>query len=179
AVNQLEADGLSASEDTSVRHLCQLAVIHFASIPYESFKPAIGIEHDRLDRGAGLGTRRFEAIGRGLQRRGFYLFDLDANCLEHISKVRILKQHTNRADQRRFLRYDMLGRECGDIGARGGKPVDDNDHRLLALQFMQRVVKLLGTGGGPTGTINMYDHGTCARTAKSGEGFDAILIPTD
>ena len=49
-------------------------------------------------------------------------------------------------------------RERGDIGAGCGKSIDNDDHGLLALQFTQGAVKLLGTGSRSTGTINVDDR---------------------
>ena len=179
AVHKLEANRLSARENTAIGHLCQLAVVHSASILHQAFEPAVGIEDDRFDCGPRFGASWLESIGRGLQRRGFHLFDLDTDCFEHIGKIRILKEHPDRTDQRRLLRYNVLSRERGDIGAGCGKSVDNDDHGLLALQFTQGVVKLLGTGCRSTGTINVDDHGARGRASKTGQCLDAILIRAD
>src|SRR5262245_49513784 len=73
----------------------------------------------------------------------------------------------------------MLGRKRGDIATGSGKPVDNDHHRLLALQVAQCIIKLLGTGSGSPGAINVHDDGTRPGTGKPAERLDAILVSTD
>ena len=77
------------------------------------------------------------------------------------------------------MRNDMLGRQRGDISARCREPINHNDHRFLALQLAQGIIKLFRTGRGAARTVDVDDHRARARTPKPAERFDAILIAAD
>ncbi len=80
--------------------------------------------------------------------RGNDLFDLDADGLHQIAEVRILKEDADRADQRRLLRDDLIGSECCRCSRPGRETFDDDDDPSGHLQPRDRIVELLGTGGG-------------------------------
>ena len=67
----------------------------------------------------------------------------------------------------------------GDIGAGGGEPVDHHHHRLLGLQLAQRVVELLGAGGGAARAVDMHDHRAGARLGQPLQRLDAVLVAAD
>src|SRR5215467_6426568 len=73
----------------------------------------------------------------------------------------------------------MFRGKSGNIGSGCGQPVDDDHHRFFVLQVAQRIIKLLGPGGGPARTVDMHDHGTRGGTAEPPQGFDPILISSD
>ena len=99
------------------------------------------------------------AVRRRLQRRRFHRFDLDADLVEEIGDIGILEQHADRADQRGLLRHDVIAGERGDVAARRRQAVDHDHQRLFLTEPRQRVVELLGTGGGAAGAVDVDDDG--------------------
>ena len=105
--------------------------------------------------------------GAALSGEDLIDFDLDADLVEKLGDIGILEQHADRADQRGLAGDDVVAGECGDIAAGGGQAIDDDDQRLLSFNRDQRIVELLGAGGGAAGLVDMDDHG--ARRARLGQ----------
>ena len=85
---------------------------------HQATKPGVRILHQRVDRRPRLRTGRFISVRGRLQRRRFHFLNLELPEFQKVGELRILKQHANRADQRRLLRDDVIGGERRDISAR-------------------------------------------------------------
>ncbi len=89
----------------------------------------------RVERGARLGRLvGSKPFGAAFSGDDFTSSTLTPTVFIRSPKIRILKQHADRADQRRLLRDDLVGGERRDVAARGRETFDDDDHRLLRLQ---------------------------------------------
>src|SRR6516162_3932671 len=158
----------------------QLRVVKVAAILHDSFEPGVGILNDRIQRGAGFGTGRFETVRRRLERRRFHRFDFHAKFVEKIGDVWVLKQHADRADQRGLLRHDVVACKRGDIAAGSRHAVDHHDQRFLLTHPRQRVEQLLRTGRGAAGAVNVDDdRARQVRPRQPVKLFGAILIAPD
>src|SRR6516165_11977374 len=158
----------------------QLRVVKVAAILHDSFEPGVGILNDRIQRGAGFGTGRFETVRRRLERRRFHRFDFHAEFLKEIGDVGILKQHADRADQGRLLRNNVIASKRGDIAA-GSRQTVDHDHQWLLLAHpRQRIEQLLRTGRGAARAVNVDDNRTRqVRPRQPIKLFGAILVAAD
>ena len=103
-------------------------------------------------------TGRLEAVGRRLERCRFDRFHLDADLVEQIGEVRVFEQHADRADQRGLLGDDVVARDGSDVGTGSSHAVDHDRDRLLGPHAAERVVQLLGAGGGAARRIDVQDH---------------------
>src|SRR5215510_10914197 len=178
-VDELERDALPTGKDATVGHALQRRVVEVAACLHHAAEPGIGVRDDRLDGRARLRRGRFEAVGRRLERRGLDFFDLDAERLQKIGDVRILKQHADRADERSLQRDDVIGRDRRNVTARSRQPVDHDDQRLLLFEPHQRVVQLLGARRGAAGGIDVHDHGPRARFPQPLQRLDPLQIGAD
>src|SRR5215467_1167173 len=178
-VDELERDTLPAGKDATVGHALQRRVVEVAARLHHAAEPGIGVRDDRLDGRARLRRGRFEAVGRRLERRRLDFFDLDAERLQKIGDVRILKQHADRADQGGLQRDDVIGRDRRNVTARSRQPVDHDDQRLLLFEPHQRVVQLLGARRGAAGGIDVHDHGPRARFPKPLQRLHPLQIGAD
>ena len=115
-----------------------------------------------------VGSKPF---GAALSGEDLIDLHLDADLVQKIADIRILKQHADRADERGLLGDDVIAGNRGDVAAGGGKPIDHDHQRLFLLQPHQRVIKLLGAGGRAAGAVDMNDHGAavvdCAPACSS------------
>jgi hypothetical protein len=178
-IDQLQIDRLVAGEDPAVRDLFEQRVVHATPLFHKTAKPRVGVLHQRIERRPRGLAGRFKAVGGRFQRRRLHFLDLDAHGFQQIGKIRKLKQHADRTDQRGLLRYDVIGRDRGDVAAGCRQSLDHHDHRLLRFQAHQRVEQLLGAGRGTAGRIDMHDDGRGLRLFQPLQRLDAIIVAAD
>src|SRR5436309_2438359 len=175
-VDELEPHTLASGEDTTVGHALKVRVIEVAARLHHVAKPGVGIRHDGLDRRARLRRGRLEAVGCGLERRGFDLFDLDADRLQEVGDVGILEQHADRAHERGFHRDDVIGGDRRNVAARCRNPVDHHDQRLLRLEPRLGIVQLLRAGCRAPGAVDVHDHRAGARFPHPLQRLDPLPV---
>src|SRR5260370_26920650 len=78
-VGKLKRNCLPAGKDAAVGNPIQVVAFELTPVPHDVLEPGIGIDHQRLDCGAGLRSGRLKAIGSGLAGGGAYLLKLDAD----------------------------------------------------------------------------------------------------
>src|SRR5262249_41965412 len=122
-VGKLKRNGLPAGKDAAVRNPIQLFAFELTPVPYDVLEPPKGIDHQRLDCGAGLRSGRLKAIGSGLEGGGLYLLKLDADLREQVGEIRILEQHADRTDQGGVLGNNVVRRHRRHVAAGCGQAI--------------------------------------------------------
>jgi len=119
--------------------------------------------------------------GDALSGVDFHRLDLDAYLVEQIGKIGELEQHADRADQRGLLRHDVIAgerRECSRRTRPYCRP--RSPMAVFSRSLVSESNKLLGTGGGAAGAVDMDDDGARRRRpCEPVELFDAIAVAAD
>src|SRR3954453_169199 len=124
-IDELERDPLASGEDAPIRDTIETGIVKLPARLNEVAEPSIGIQNDGFYGGTCFRRGGVESIGRSFQGTRFYLLHPDAQCLEKVAHVGILKQYPDRADQRGLLRDDVIaGKRC-DIAAGRRETIDN------------------------------------------------------
>src|SRR5262249_39448628 len=95
-VGKFKRHGLSAGKDAAIGNPSEVFAVELTAIPHDVLEPRIGIDHQRLDCGAGLRRGRLKAIWSRLEGGRLYFLKLDADLAEQIGEIGILEQHADR-----------------------------------------------------------------------------------
>src|SRR6185312_9337647 len=162
-IDQLVGERLAAGEDRAVGQRQNLRPRHRAAFGDDADEPVVAVEDELAYHGALFVGRRVEGRGLGLERRGFYLFELYPDLVHQAGDVGELDQHTDRTDDRGLAGDDMVGGAGDHIAGGSGERAHLRRHRLFGGQLADLLVDHLAAGGGAAGGVDLQDNALYVR----------------